>query len=109
PRRTPGGLSEPCCGPLATYAQASQPKGPHHLGSTRSSRGGLSARPAHPSSLARRSLRRHSPKVGAECLNWARSDLCGGCAVMRIPTAIWTGGDLSVQSLVAWLARHWTP
>jgi hypothetical protein len=27
------------------------------------------------------------PKVGAECLNWARSDLCGGRPVMGVPTA----------------------
>jgi hypothetical protein len=26
--------------------------------------------------------------VGARCANRARRDLCGGCAVMRIPTAI---------------------
>ena len=28
--------------------------------------------------MAERALCRHAPKVGAECLNWARSDLCGG-------------------------------
>ena len=27
------------------------------------------------------------PKVGAECLNWARSDLCGGRPAMGVPTA----------------------
>ena len=32
-------------------------------------------------------LCRHQPKVGAECLNWARSDLCGGRPVMGVPTA----------------------
>ena len=31
-----------------------------------------------PSSLALGALRRQTPKVGAECPNWARSDLCGG-------------------------------
>src|SRR3954451_21288521 len=31
---------------------------------------------------------RHTPKVGAECPNWARSDLCGGRSVMGVPTAI---------------------
>jgi hypothetical protein len=35
-----------------------------------------------------RSLCRQTPKVRAECPNWARSDLCGGRAVMRVPTAI---------------------
>lgn len=34
------------------------------------------------------SLRRQSPKVGAECLNRARSVLCGGRPAMGVPTAI---------------------
>ena len=25
-----------------------------------------------------KAIRRHAPKVGAVCLNWARTDLCGG-------------------------------
>src|SRR5262249_38854053 len=28
------------------------------------------------------------PKVGAVCLNWARTDLCGGRGVTCVPTAI---------------------
>src|ERR1700690_2783241 len=32
-------------------------------------------------------FRRQIPEVGAECVNCACSDLCGGCAAMRIPTA----------------------
>src|SRR5829696_9825427 len=31
---------------------------------------------------------RQTPKVGAECPNRARSDLCGGRSVMGVPTAI---------------------
>src|SRR5215210_1479772 len=31
---------------------------------------------------------RQLPKVGAECPNRARSDLCGGRSVMGVPTAI---------------------
>ena len=38
--------------------------------------------------MAKRSLRRYAPEVGAECLNWARSDLCGGRSAMTVPTAI---------------------
>jgi len=38
--------------------------------------------------MAERALCRHAPKVGAECLNWARSDLCGGRGVIPVPTAI---------------------
>ena len=33
-------------------------------------------------------LCRHSPEVGARCANRARRDLCGGCWVTGIPTAI---------------------
>jgi hypothetical protein len=38
-----------------------------------------------------RALCRQIPKVGAECLNWARSDLCGGRPAMDVPTANTTG------------------
>ena len=42
---------------------------------------------ACPPSVAEHTLRCQAPKVGAECPNWARSDLCGGCSAMNIPTA----------------------
>ena len=32
--------------------------------------------------------RGHSPEAGAVCLNWARTDLCGGRPVMDVHTAI---------------------
>ena len=31
--------------------------------------------------------RRHTPEVGAVCPKWARTDLCGGREVTRVPTA----------------------
>ena len=31
--------------------------------------------------------RRYIPEVGAVCPNWARTDLCGGREVTRVPTA----------------------
>src|SRR5207249_221162 len=34
-----------------------------------------------------KTLCRHTPKVGAVCPNWARTDLCGGRSVMSVPTA----------------------
>src|SRR5262245_10650375 len=37
---------------------------------------------------ARSAFRRHPPKVGAVCPNWARTDLGGGREVTRVPTAI---------------------
>src|SRR5438445_903804 len=36
-------------------------------------------------------LCRHTPKVGAVCPNWARTDLCGGRSVMSVPTADHSG------------------
>ena len=38
--------------------------------------------------LAQRTLRRQTPEVGAVCGKSARTVLCGGRAVMRVPTAI---------------------
>ena len=39
---------------------------------------------------------RHTPKVGAVCPNWARTDLCGGREVTRVPTAI---SEMSSQDI----------
>jgi hypothetical protein len=38
--------------------------------------------------------RRYTPEVGAVCPNWARTDLCGGREVTRVPTAKVTGLQL---------------
>jgi hypothetical protein len=62
--------------------------GPHHVGTNDSTRSGFPAGSAHPSSVAPSSLCRHSPEVGARCVNRARRDLCGGYRVTGIPTAI---------------------
>src|SRR6267378_7643401 len=40
-----------------------------------------------PASLAKCTLRRQTPEVGAEYPNWARSDLCGGRSAMGVHTA----------------------
>lgn len=48
----------------------------------------LVAAPPHPSSMAGAALCRQIPKVGAECPNRARSDLCGGCSATGLLTAI---------------------
>jgi RNA-directed DNA polymerase len=41
-----------------------------------------------PASLAKCALCRQTPEVGAECPNWARSDLCGGRSVMGVPCTL---------------------
>jgi hypothetical protein len=38
--------------------------------------------------MARPTLPRQAPKVGAVCGNPARTDLCGGRSAMTVPTAI---------------------
>jgi hypothetical protein len=48
----------------------------------------LPAYSAHPPPLAVYSFRRQLPKVEAECLNQARSVLCGGRPAMGVLTAI---------------------
>src|SRR5436309_11608946 len=49
--------------------------------------GRLASETEHPPSLAERSLRRHTPEVGAVCGKAARTVLCGGRSVMGVPTA----------------------
>jgi hypothetical protein len=44
----------------------------------------------------KKTLCRHTPKVGAVCPNWARTDLCGGRSVMSVPTAI---SEMSSQNI----------
>jgi hypothetical protein len=44
--------------------------------------------------VMKKTLCRHTPKVGAVCPNWARTDLCGGRSVMSVPTAI---SEMSAQ------------
>lgn len=43
---------------------------------------------SHTSPVAEPAICRQAPEVGAVCPNWARTDLCGGCPVTGIPTAI---------------------
>ena len=74
-------VPSPRHGPMATLAQAAKPTGPDHLGTDSEAGGRLPPETPHPSSLAFRAVCRHSPEVGAECLNGARSDLCGGRAM----------------------------
>src|ERR1700732_1597552 len=47
---------------------------------------------ASPASLAECALRRQTPEVGAECPNWARSELSGGRSETNVPT----GNEISL-------------
>ncbi len=73
--------------PLAAHAAASQSEGADHVGADDAAGGRLASKTDHPSSLAKRSICRHTPEVGAVCGKAARTVLCGGREVTRVPTA----------------------
>jgi hypothetical protein len=73
--------------PLAAHAAASQPEGSDDLGTDDAAGGRLAPETDHSPSLAERSLCRHTPEVGAVCGKAARTALCGGREVTRVPTA----------------------
>jgi group II intron reverse transcriptase/maturase len=91
-------IPAPGCGCLAAFASAAQPEGRYELGEDDADRRRVAASTPNPSSVARPALCRQTPKVGAECLNRARSDLCGGCLATGIPTAISSSADRSITS-----------
>ena len=73
---------------MATHAPAAKPEGLDDQGTDRAAGRRLAPTTANPSPLARCALCRHTPEAGAVCPNWARTDLCGGREVTRVPTAI---------------------
>src|SRR5262249_23618404 len=73
--------------PLAAHVKAAQPKGRAHVDTDDAAGGRLAPETDYPPSLAERSLRRHTPEVGAVCGKAARTVLCGGRSVMSVPTA----------------------
>src|SRR5207302_8135130 len=95
------GLPDPCRPTLAARASTAQSKGPLDVGTDRESGSRLPSQTPHPSSLAKRALCRQTPKVGAVCGKAARTDLCGGRAVMDVPTAIQKPSSRSEFSRVA--------
>ena len=78
-----GRVPAPCHRPLAAHAAASQPEGSDHVGTDDAAGGRLASETDHPSSLAERSLCRHTPEVGAVCGKAARTVLCGGRVMKR--------------------------
>ena len=58
------------------------------MGTNDEDRCGLAAATSNPTSMAGQAVCRQTPEVGAECVNCACSDLCGGRSVMGVPTAI---------------------
>src|SRR4051794_40654222 len=73
-----GRVPAPCHRRMAAHAAASQPEGSAHVGADDATGGRVASQTDHPPSLAKRTLRRHTPEVGAVCGQAARTVLCGG-------------------------------
>src|SRR5580704_17356438 len=74
---------------LASAAMSAQPKSKNAMDAHDETGRRVPPPAASPASLAKCPLLRQTPEVGAECPNWARSDLCGGRSAMGVPTANW--------------------
>src|SRR6476619_6986268 len=93
---------------MAAVVATSQSKGLDLMGAHQTPGRPVAAAPAHPSPVARPALCRHSPEVGARCVNRARRDLCGGCSVMSIPTAtIDPKPTMASVSFLKYLRHDW--
>src|SRR6476659_7440405 len=77
-RACPGRVPAPCYRPLAAHATASQSEGSDDVGADDATGGRVAPETKHPTSLAERSLCRHTPEVGSACGKVARAVLCGG-------------------------------
>jgi hypothetical protein len=64
---------------------------------SRLNRSGVLTSTLYPSSLAKRTLHRQIPNVGARCVKYARRDLCRGCSTMSTPTAIALGVRVAIE------------
>src|SRR5271169_4795962 len=82
------GLSRPHQRTVVPQSAATQPAASADLEANGSPYRPVSAARARAAPVAGSKVPRHALEVGAECLNWARSDLCGGWPAMAIPTAI---------------------
>ena len=72
---------------LAQGAAAPQPANPDQLGQDEPHRDPVDTPDPHRASIPASALRRHAPKVGAQCGSPARWDLCGGPPARAVPTA----------------------
>src|SRR4051794_23957987 len=80
-------VSVPCRHPLAPATTPPQPESKAGLDGNGETGRRVPPQAAYPTPLAQCALCRQTPEVGAECPNWARSDLCEGRSVMGVPTA----------------------
>src|SRR5215472_14291071 len=73
---------------VVPQSAATQPAAPTDVGADEPTHRPVLATRACAAPVARPTVPRHALKVGAECLNWARSDLRGGRRAIDVPTAI---------------------
>src|ERR1019366_7057683 len=78
---------------LAPGAAAPQPEDPAHLGPDEPHRDPVATPDPHRAPVPGGALHRHTPKVGAQCGNPARWDLCGGPPARAVPTATFLKPD----------------
>ena len=74
--------------PLAPTALSAQSTSAGGVGANEQAGGRVHPKSPSSSSMAKCALCRQTPEVGAECPNWARSDLCGGRLETAVPAAI---------------------
>ena len=84
------GLLAPRQESVAARAPAAQPEGSLDVRADGPAGCRLPAQTADPTPMAEHPFCRHTPEVGAVCLNWACTVLCGGRSAMSVPTAIRT-------------------
>jgi hypothetical protein len=72
---------------LAPRHQATWTEALACMAANEGNRQSLPAVSAHPASVARTTVSRQSPDIGARCGSNARRDLCGGRPAMAVPTA----------------------
>jgi hypothetical protein len=82
PTQRPCGTSAITSPTVAACATAAHPEGCGDVRADGRATGSMDSKVAHYASC------RQTSEVGTRCGNPARRDLCGGCAVMGIPTAI---------------------
>src|SRR5712675_3271892 len=71
---------------LASAAMPAQPKSKNAMDTHDETGRRVPPPAASPASLAECALRRQTPEVGAECPNWARSELSGGRSETNVPS-----------------------
>ena len=99
------GLRAPRQESVAARAPAAQPEGSLDVRADGPAGCRLPVQTADPTPMAEHPFCRHTPEVGAVCLNWACTVLCGGRSAMSVPTAIQTSAPPKSSALCQYRKR----